>query len=202
MASEKIPVRNEERTERMRARLLDATLDVILKEGWAKASTPKICKQAGVSRGAQTHHFPTKASLLAAALDWRAGQYEKKIVERLAAGEGHERTLRALLDGIWEAMLDDRFIQTGMEAMVAARTDPELRALLARHDTDAVRSMRDMADDIGADPLTLARVKDAIELSVYLFRGLVVQRGVHDDPKFRRDLYDKWCALVEDALAD
>lgn len=200
MATQKTPVRNEERTERMRARLLDATLDVILEEGWAKASTPKICKQAGVSRGAQTHHFPTKAALLAAALDWRARQYEKRIVGHLAELKGRDRTLRALLDGIWEAMLDDRFIQTGMEAMVAARTDPELRALLAQHDRDAVRTMREMADDIDADSSALARAKDAIELSVYLFRGLVVQRGVHDDPKFKRDLYEKWCTLVEDAL--
>ncbi len=202
MAQKKTPVRNEERAERMRARLLDATLDVILEEGWTKASTPKICKKAGVSRGAQTHHFPTKASLLAAALDWRARRYEKEIVAHLADLKGSDRTLRALLDGIWEAMLDDRFIQTGMEAMVAARTDPELRVLLAKHDMDAVRSMRNMADDIDADPQVLARAKDAIELSVYLFRGLVIQRGVHSDPKFKRNLYEKWCSMVDDALAE
>jgi AcrR family transcriptional regulator len=58
----------EQRTGAMRARLLEATLDLIAEEGWAQTSTLKICHRAGVSRGAQTHHFPTKDSLLIAAV--------------------------------------------------------------------------------------------------------------------------------------
>ena len=57
-----------ERTEKMRARLLKATLEVVVEEGWGQASTQRICARAGVSRGAQTHHFPTKTDLLLAAI--------------------------------------------------------------------------------------------------------------------------------------
>ena len=67
----------------MRARLMDATLDVIVEEGWAGASTPKISKLAAVSRGAQTHHFPTKSALFLAAIDRIAKAYEAQVLERV-----------------------------------------------------------------------------------------------------------------------
>ena len=47
---------------------MDATLSVILRDGWSGASTLKICDEAQVSNGAQTHHFPKKNDLLIAAL--------------------------------------------------------------------------------------------------------------------------------------
>ena len=114
------------RSKVMRARLLDATLTVILEEGWAGASTPKICRKANVSRGAQTHHFPTKTSLFMAAIEELARQSEAHILQSITSIEETDRSLRQILSLIWGAMMSDKYMQTAMEAMVAARTDPEL----------------------------------------------------------------------------
>src|ERR1041385_7343752 len=56
-----------ERVEAMRARLLDATADLLAERGFTATSTNDVVRRAGVSRGALAHHFPTKADLMAAA---------------------------------------------------------------------------------------------------------------------------------------
>lgn len=190
------------RSEVMRARLMDATLTVILEEGWAGASTPKICRKANVSRGAQTHHFPTKISLFMAAIEDLARQSEAHILNSIEETESTDRSLRDVLRLIWEAMLSDQYMQTAMEAMVAARTDPELRTLMADLDDKSIMSMRSVAETLAYKKESVERVKDAIELSIYLFRGIVVERGLHDNEKFKGHLFEVWCELVEKALAE
>jgi len=58
-----------ERTASTRARLLDATLECLCDLGYARTTTPEIARRAGLSRGAQLHHFPTKAELVTGAIE-------------------------------------------------------------------------------------------------------------------------------------
>ncbi len=58
-----------ERTAVTRAKLLDAAAACLAELGYGRTSSTEICRRAGVSRGAQLHHFPTKADLVSAALD-------------------------------------------------------------------------------------------------------------------------------------
>ena len=59
----------EERTRAMRARLLDATVELLAERGFAGTSTTLVSQRAGVSRGAQLHHFPAKNDLVVAAVE-------------------------------------------------------------------------------------------------------------------------------------
>ena len=61
-------VPQEERTRAMRARLLEATVELLVEKGYAGTSTTLVSERAGVSRGAQLHHFPTKQDLVVAAV--------------------------------------------------------------------------------------------------------------------------------------
>src|SRR5687767_4439256 len=54
----------EERSAATRERLLDATVECLVDLGYAKTTTTEVVRRAGVSRGAQVHHFPTKADLV------------------------------------------------------------------------------------------------------------------------------------------
>src|SRR5262245_20298415 len=58
-----------ERSAATRARLLDATIECVLDLGYARTTTVEIARRARLSRGAQLHHFPTKAELVTAAVD-------------------------------------------------------------------------------------------------------------------------------------
>src|SRR3954471_22171563 len=58
-----------ERSAGTQARLLDATIQCLVERGWAGTSTTEIVRRAGVSRGAQVHHFPAKEDLVVAAVE-------------------------------------------------------------------------------------------------------------------------------------
>src|SRR5260370_12456519 len=58
-----------ERTQGTRARILDAAVEVLRKKGYAHFRTADVARAAGVSRGAQLHHFATKEKLVYATLE-------------------------------------------------------------------------------------------------------------------------------------
>jgi tetracycline repressor-like protein len=58
------PVRQQDRSRATQRRLLDATVDCLVEVGWAGTTTTLVSERAGVSRGAQLHHYPTKDALV------------------------------------------------------------------------------------------------------------------------------------------
>ena len=131
----------EQRTDAMRARLLEATLELIAEEGWAQTSTLKICARAGVSRGAQTHHFPTKDSLLIAAVREIVLRYQRELENASDQESSRERKLEELFDFLWDACFEGNLLTCWMEVMVAARTDAALRPAVRETDFNAIESI-------------------------------------------------------------
>lgn len=58
----------QQRSEETRARILDAAVRQFAIAGYNAASVDDICTEAGVSKGAFYHHFPTKQNLFLALL--------------------------------------------------------------------------------------------------------------------------------------
>lgn len=182
----------------MRERLLGATLDVVREDGRARASTPRICERAGVSRGAQTHHYPAKTDLLLAAVRQIVETYQSEIDDELALNAGRRWSLRRLFDLLWSACLEDGLMECWVEVMVAARTEGDMRSAVADLDSVSIASMRMAGRAALADRADVAA--DLVELTVYLLRGMVLQRGVHPDERARRRLFDLWVRIVSDHL--
>ncbi|MEO1657688.1 MAG: TetR/AcrR family transcriptional regulator [Pseudomonadota bacterium] len=196
-AAQNVRPTQEQRTDAMRARLLEATLDVIAEEGWAQTSTQKICKRAGVSRGAQTHHFPTRDSLLIAAVREMVARYQRDLNANADDREGHTRRLEDAFDFLWEACFEGHLLDCWMDVMVAARTDDVLRPAVRETDATAIASMRAMGDTCPAETVNeQVSSPDLIELTVYLLRGMVVQAGVHSDQPAKQRLFELWKRLV------
>jgi TetR/AcrR family transcriptional repressor of nem operon len=59
--------RNPEET---REELLQATVRLILRQGFAATRVDEICAEAGVTKGAFFHHFPNKEAIGEAAIEW------------------------------------------------------------------------------------------------------------------------------------
>lgn len=187
----------EQRTDAMRARLLEATLDLIAEEGWAQTSTQKICKRAGVSRGAQTHHFPTKDSLLIAAVREIVARYQRDLDTVADDKNGDDWRLEQVFDFLWDACFEGNLLNCWMQVMVAARTDKALRPAVRETDSTALAAMRALGDK--CKPRTGSRktgAADLVELTVYLLRGMVVQSGVHPDQEERHRLFELWKKLA------
>src|SRR5947208_12675209 len=124
MASRKPRQTNEERSAQTRAKVLDATVDCLIELGYAGTTTTLIAERAGVSRGAQLHHFPTKAELVAAAvahLSHRIGEELQEEAAQLPVGKDRPA---AAVDLLWSTFSTPLFT-AWLELTVAARTDEE-----------------------------------------------------------------------------
>ncbi|MGM9486909.1 TetR/AcrR family transcriptional regulator [Ideonella sp. YS5] len=63
--------------------VVEATMQCLIKLGYAQTTTDKIAQQAGVSRGAMTHHFKSRAAVFTAAAQYitelRAKEYDETL---------------------------------------------------------------------------------------------------------------------------
>lgn len=122
----------QQRREATRTRLMNATIESLIDCGYYGATTLDIERRAGVSRGARLHHFPTKASLLAAAVDHLydqvSGSYEAAFGGP-EPGTSDALRVRTGLRQLWE-IFRGRDYSAVIELTVASRTDVELRACL------------------------------------------------------------------------
>ena len=187
----------QERSALTRNKLLNSTLQIIDAEGWHRASMQRICEHAGVSRGAQTHHFPTRESLLIASVREIVKRYQSDLTE----GPIRLQNLEAFFDFLWDATFNDNLLICWVEAMVAARTDASLKRVVADTDASSMTAMRALGADASQPngPVRIrgtSQVEDLVELTVCLLRGLVLQQGVHHDLSEKRRLFELWTRIV------
>jgi AcrR family transcriptional regulator len=115
-----------ERSASTRARLLDATIECLHDLGYARTSTPEIAKRAGLSRGAQLHHFPTKAELVTSAVEHLFARRREEFLRAFRERPAGQDPTEAAIDILW-SMVSGPTFYVWLELAVAARTEAELR---------------------------------------------------------------------------
>ncbi len=192
-------VPQEERTRAMRARLLEATVELLVEKGYAGTSTTLVSERAGVSRGAQLHHFPTKQDLVVAAV---LHVTEVRGAELAAAAEnlptGPKRT-RAVLQVLGDHFTSPVFT-AALELWVAARTDPALLAEVEPLEQKVGRETHRMTVDLlGADE-SRPGVRELVQATLDLVRGLGLANTISDDRRRRTRILDQWALTLDGAL--
>ena len=114
-----------ERTEATRAKLLDATLECLAELGYAGTTTTEVSRRAGVSRGAQLHHFPTRADLVAAAARQVLAARVREVTVALGALPAGRERIQSVIDLLW-GIFQSPTLVAWHELVMAGRTDPEL----------------------------------------------------------------------------
>ena len=159
-------------------------------------TTTVIADRAGLSRGAQLHHFPTKAELVIHALahlaERRAEELRREAVALPVLGDRISR----LLELVWTSFSGPLF-HAALELWVAARTDPELHRGLYRLERGVGRAMaqlwREFAGEVAYQN---PHFDEALELTLYVMRGMALQKILRDDDTERRRLFEVWKRLV------
>lgn len=123
-----VPRRTQaERTAETRGRILDAAVDCLVERGYARTTVDEVARRAGVSLGAERHHFPSKISLLTHSVrhlfEGLAADYRAPF-EALPSGPGRA----AAAVRLWWTSFQDPRSYAALEMYFASRTDPELRA--------------------------------------------------------------------------
>jgi AcrR family transcriptional regulator len=107
-----------ERSAATRSRLVEAAIASLIERGWAATTSVEVCAQAGVTRGAFVHHFPSLPALMAAAL--------QSVYDETADRAPPPPTdLVGLVDATWHAIDTPRF-KAVLEAWLAMANDPRL----------------------------------------------------------------------------
>jgi len=123
----RIAVRRSQQARRddTQRRLLESTLQCLVGLGYARTTTTEIVRAAGVSQGALFKYYPSKASLMSAAVaylfDDLVRGYRADFAE-LPAGEG---VVERAFELLWQIYTGPR-LTAAFELYMAARTDPEL----------------------------------------------------------------------------
>ena len=192
------PVRRTqaERSGETRRRILDAAVQQLGERGYAGLRTTDVAEAAGVSKGAQTHHFPSKDELVVAVVEHvfvRASEQARVRAKRAASPD---EAIKALLADAQEFFFSELFLialdlaiqgrlrQGGANAVaeISAATrlpvEAHWRAALVDSGVPA-----DVADDL-------------LWLTLSIVRGLAVRRlWQHDPPRFKR-LFRLWREMV------
>jgi AcrR family transcriptional regulator len=145
-----------ERREETRGRLLDATAESLIDAGYAGTTIRRITELAGVSQGAQSHHFPHRIDLVTSAFERLAEQRVDRYRERARELPADRQTrLRALLDLLWEDFSSPVFT-VAVKLWVAAAEDEELRKRLVpvekRIHANMAKLSAEVAGDVGIEP--------------------------------------------------
>jgi AcrR family transcriptional regulator len=170
-----------------RARIIEATEQVIRDEGYAAASTRRVAQHAGVKPSLVHYYFPTTDDMLLAVFRRGAAQSDAMIDRALNSAD----PVRAL----WRFFSDTSRTALAMEFMALAIHRDGIRAEIAKH-SDAMRQRQtELFERLLGD--RLADIGAAAGLSVVLAgigRALVMENGLGIDSGHAetRELVETW----------
>ncbi len=123
-----------------RERILDATEEIMLKEGYAAVSSRSVATAVGIQAPLVHYHFPTLDDLFVAVLQRRAGRNVERMAEAMTAPE----PLRAW----WELASDRRGTAMFVELLAAANHRAALKAELGAIAREVRRMQLDALDTL------------------------------------------------------
>jgi AcrR family transcriptional regulator len=166
----------DERSASTRALLLDATIACLVDVGYAATTTTLIAERAGVSRGAQMHHYKTKTELVAAAVEHLGVGIGQQLEQAASKRTGPDQ-LSAAVDILWDGFTTPLFT-AWLELAVAARSDADLRDQLGRTGPRVERAIRTVLGTVfGEEAAAAPGYQQAIEMTFELMSGMAMGRS-------------------------
>lgn len=163
-----------------RSLIVEAAIKCFVELGYARTTTTAIAERAGLSRGAMLHHFPSKVDVVRAAVEHLHAKRLKafrRAVQRTAPAGGDR--VHSNLEAYWQHVRHPMFVAF-FELVVAARTDPELAAILkpAREafEEELHRTARQMFPEWHTDDSTF---DVALDLTRYVLEGMAISIHMH-----------------------
>ena len=169
-----------DRAEETRSRLLNATIKLLESKGFSRFRVADAVAIAGVSRGAQTHHFATKDELIEAAI----GELFEKAVET-AHNERKTMPEGDLLERAAEhvaAFIQGDLYKVSLHLLISAG--------FAEHFADGVRAIsarsRGTLDQLWIDRFvnsgaSVPHAEEAFGILSNSLRGLLIQERIGDE---------------------
>ena len=165
------------------AHIVEATLRVLARQGYARTSLMDIANEVGMSKGAVHYHFPTKEALITQVLQHAVDAVAERTRKVWTASDNPLFAMRSALRELWSvrsALSDD--VKVVADLLAQSMHDPKLREPLSTYYRVAVAQVEEQLRNAQAlglrpkiDPAFLPRIMHAV------LDGLALQKIV--DPE-------------------
>jgi len=192
-----------ERSQATKKLILDAAVRIMARRGTAGLRTGDVAKEAGVSIGAQLHHFPTKHSLILAAFEHVNERSTEMSVQRARFAQrapDPEAVIGAIVADASDFFFGKGFfIEMGL---AFGEADGGLRKFVRKSSRKSrffVEKTWTAALEARGLPSELAG--DILALTLSIVRGFVMRRLIDDDPARREHLIRLWGDMIKSHLS-
>ncbi len=199
--SEALKAPQQDRSRATRQRLLAAAVESLAEVGYAATTVSVVATRAGVSRGAAQHHFPTRADLFAAAVEYMT---EVRLAEiraqagRLPSGPGRTEAIVGMLADVYTGPL----FRAALHLWVAASTEEALRRQIVRLEAHVGRQAHRALLEVLEVSERTPGVRETVQGVLDMARGLGLADLLTDDSARRRGIVRQWSRILDQALRD
>jgi AcrR family transcriptional regulator len=185
----------------MQERLLKAACRALRRHGYAGLRTAEVSRIAGVSRGAQLHHFPTKERLVLATTEYIFKATTERARARAQAALASSDPIEDLIRDGREFFFSDDFLVL-LDLVLMGEKYRKIRDhifALARTHRLAVEGawLQALQKQAGLDA---ARAETVLWLTLSLIRGLAIRSLWQADTALFQRLLDEWKGLISPSL--
>ncbi len=163
-------------TEEKRTRLLDATEELMLEEGYAAVGSRSVAAAVGINAPLVHYYFPTLDDLFVAVLRRRSSQNVDRMTQALDSPEP--------LRSWWKLASDQRGTALFVELLAAANHRPALKAEIAAMAKDVralqIERLATLLGDYGLDPEVFTPVLVAAAVQGLAFAVVTDQAAGYD----------------------
>jgi len=190
--------RKERQAAVTKEKLCIAALQTISEFGYQASTTSLIASRAGVSRGAQTHHYPVKLDLVTAAFSYLINNWESKRRDFFESA-GDNLNIESYLDFLWREIFNDPFYSAALEMLLAAKGDQKLERALTKirekHGTLRIQIWRSILSEKAHEK----DIDEFMKMTICLFRGMSLQSSLEDGNKNSNlKMIERWKKYIND----
>src|SRR4051794_9015224 len=186
-----------ERSEETRTRILKAAANLIRKRGYARFRTAEVAEEAGLSRGAQLHHFPTKDSLVVATLEYVFEQAQVLSRRRASAVNKPRDLIEAVIEDAREFFFSEHFM-VAIDIVLSTSTDHSVRKQILDISRKARRPVETAwTEALAASGVPASLSADIVALTLSLVRGMALRTLWDNDPKWFDELFAVWRRMIK-----
>ncbi|MEQ8500934.1 MAG: TetR/AcrR family transcriptional regulator [Sneathiellaceae bacterium] len=189
-----------ERSAETQRRILEASVRLIRERGYANFRTAEVARLAGVSRGAQLHHYPTKEDLVYATLQYLYANSLARTMQQVSRPRTGEDVLEGIIEDAKAFFFQADFfisLDVGMATPDAVFRD-RTRQMAKESRLPAERAWLEVLMRAGIPP---QMADDILWLTLSIVRGLAVRMLWQDEPERFERLFRIWREMATEYIA-